>query len=572
MQNYNPNAWISIALVSENKGNPYSVFCEYIKYCMASSTSGRMLLSEIRENLRENFGLQLPYNVLTSCMNWLEEEQFVSVERHQFRWTGEYDTEEFDRRRVSYQKTEESLVRALIGYMARRDRDWSPEYAKEQLFRVLDYNGLASDLFLNGSMKENGIPSVQAEEAVAEGEKELEEQHEIEQDPAVTESNTDEPYFPDRYFVGKFIEEILQGNSAEKQYLQAIVEGMMICEGVYQLPSSGAQSVSWQIEGTEFFFDTRLLLRVLGCAGEAAVEAAQELVKIIQDAGGKICYYPQTFQEMERALNDAANRLKAGLPIYDNEMRLYAHRVKNNFTVVRVKQTGLEAELSSKKIYKREHENFTERDRIRYGFDGKDLLQYMQNNLEWDARVIENDARSIWETHMRRAGDFSEYFGTRLRLPVFVTTNPRLIQMALSYRAERPQTKAIEGWRPNRIPVITDIRLTCRLWSPETQGDRLSLLYLMSNVVAAQRPTYRYLNKVRDVALILKEENADYSAIPLSAFFEDSITSAMAEKTLGVPEKLNNIGNFASSLAELTEMKARGQEKRTEQAIRKKII
>lgn len=45
-------------------------------------------------------------------------------------------------------------------------------------------------------------------------------------------------------------------------------------------------------------------------------------------------------------------------------------------------------------------------------------------------------------------------------------------------------------------------------------------------------------------------------------FFEDNVTDALLTKTMGDEEKLN-LGSFASSLAELSEWKAREQEEIT---------
>ena len=147
-------------------------------------------------------------------------------------------------------------------------------------------------------------------------------------------------------------------------------------------------------------------------------------------------------------------------------------------------------------------------------------------------------------------------------MPVFVTTNSRLIGVAIAYRDARPSAKGIYGWKQNRLPVITDIRLTCRLWIPSEQSSRLSLLHLTANAVAAQRPTRRYLNTVRELAVELEKTVPEYSGIPLSAFFEDNVTDALLTKTMGDEEKLN-LGSFASSLAELSEWKAREQEEIT---------
>ena len=100
------------------------------------------------------------------------------------------------------------------------------------------------------------------------------------------------------------------------------------------------------------------------------------------------------------------------------------------------------------------------------------------------------------------------------------------------------------------------------MWIPSEQSSRLSLLHLTANAVAAQRPTRRYLNTVRELAIELEKAVPEYSGIPLSAFFEDNVTDALLTKTMGDEEKLN-LGSFASSLAELSEWKAREQEEIT---------
>lgn len=253
----------------------------------------------------------------------------------------------------------------------------------------------------------------------------LPDDEEIEPDDIATQ-----PLFTDEYFVGKFIEETLAGDTVQKDYLIKICEGLMLCVGTYQLPSTDTNGRAPQINGTEFFFDTKLLLRFLGCASEAAVSAAAELVALIQNAGGRIYYYPQTLQEMERAFENAAKSLSYGYPPTDDEMRLYAIRIQNNPAIITAKKASLTSELANANIHLAPHETFTDNERIRFGFDQGDLQQYMRSNLLWDPQVIDNDALAIWETHMRRQGNYSEYCGTGAQLPVFVTTNSRLIGIA----------------------------------------------------------------------------------------------------------------------------------------------
>lgn len=552
----NPNALIAMAIVSQNPNNPYSVFCEYVKYCLFTNTTNVMSIADIRAAISKEFGLFIPYNILTKCLSIIESDGIIELTDHQVLRVGSFDSDAFDREREAYQKTEAALIEALIAYVAKYGLDWSFEYAREQLIKVLDKNGLAYDIFIHGKPScSNGVQAAVCVEDLNEL---------LPDEDAIEDDEDEQPIYSDSLFVGKFIEQVLSADNAYKDYLQRVSEGLMLCVGAYQLPSADAQASAPQIKNTGFFFDTRLLLRFIGCAGEAAVEAAKELVNLIQSKGGNIYYYPQTLEEMNRAFDDAINSLSNNYLPWDEEMRMYAVQIKDSIAVLRSKKANLERELSSAKIYLRQHEDFTDTDRIRFGFDREDLQQYMKNNLKWDARTIENDAYSLWETHMRRNGEYSEYCGSQMQLPVFVTTNSRLIGIALAYREARPSVKGIYGWKPNRLPVITDIRLMCRLWVPSEQSARLSLLNLTANAVAAQRPTRRYLNAVRDLVIELGKTVPEYSGIPLPSFFEDNVTDAFLEKTMGAEEKFN-IGSFASSLAELSEWKARDQEKITNQ-------
>ena len=555
----NPNALIAMAQVAQNANNPYEAFCEYIKYCVFSNVSSIMTLSEIRTAVGKEFGLYIPHNVLMKCLSYIQNEGVITFDIHQIKRIGSFDTEAFDRDRETYRATESAIIQALMQYASKYSREWTIEHTRELLIKALDRNGLAYDIFLYEGSSTNGAHQPTINEC--EMAEMLPDDEEIEPDDIATQ-----PLFTDEYFVGKFIEETLAGDTVQKDYLMKICEGLMLCVGTYQLPTTDTNGRAPQINGTKFFFDTKLLLRFLGCASEAAVSAAAELVDLIQNAGGRIYYYPQTLQEMERAFENAAKSLSYGYPPADDEMRLYAIRIQNNPAIITAKKASLTSELANANIHLAPHETFTDNERIRFGFDQGDLQQYMRSNLPWDPQVIDNDALAIWETHMRRQGNYSEYCGTGAQLPVFVTTNSRLIGIALKFREDRSGTTALYGWKQNRLPVITDIRLTCRLWSPADHSERMSLLYLTANAVAAKRPTKRYLSSIREFAIQLGKQAPGYAEICLPAYFDDVVTDTILKHTMGEEEKLD-INSFATSIAELSEWKAKEQEEITNQVI-----
>lgn len=559
----NPNALIAMAYVSQHADNPYAVFCEYIKYCMAVNSADTMTLAEIQTSVGKEFGLYLPYNIVLKCLEILSAQGIVRCDNHRVQRIDHFDVESFERRRFEYQQIETEIINDLIDYVKSYEKNWTNEYAREQLIRVLDRNGLAYDIFFHTKtpQRENmrvgeNLPS--AEDIL------------IDEDENETEDeNIDEqPLFSDSFYVGRFVEKVLAENTIKKEYLNRICEGLMLCVGAYQIPSENAEITAPKINGTTFFFDTRLLLRFIGCAGEAAVTATKELVQLIQSANGIVCYFPHTLEEMLVAFDKAIRSVENNYILRDDEMRIYLSTIRNNITILRAKKANLKSELEKSNIFIRQIDVYSDNDKLRYGFSLEDLQQYMCNSLNWERQAILNDALSIWEVHMQREGNYTEYCGTQSRLPVFVTSNSRLIGVALDYRYARPNTANISTWKSNRLPVITDIRLTCRLWSPTTQGNRLSMLYLAANSVAAQRPTRKYLNKIRDCVIELGKQIPEYSDICLPAFFDDNITDAIFENTRGSESNLN-IGTFASIIAEFAEWKAKDQEEITSEVVNK---
>ena len=559
----NPNALISMAMVSQNENNPFSVFCSYLKYCIYSNSTNSITLTDLRESVCSEFGISLPYNILMSCLNKMQQEKSISIKKHEIKRIGFFDTEEFDGKRNEYRQIEKAVVNELISFAADYGRNWTEEYAREQLIMVLDNNGLAYDIFMHkDNIGTNNTPSEKSDQIIALLPDE-------ESDDDATDSTDElieaEPLYSDSFFVGKFIEKTISAETQERYYLEKICEGLMICVGAYQLPNGGVDQVMPQIQGTSFFFDTKVLLRFLGCAGDSAVAAVKELVELIHSGGGRIYYYPQTLEEINNAFDKAIRSIEAGYPPHNNEMRIFASKHGFSATVFRTKKASVIQELERASILKTSRLDFDEHDRVSFGFSREYLFDFMKRKLPWDQRAIENDAWSIWETHMRRNGNYEDYCGTSRHLQVFVTTNSRLIGVSLAFRDENPQISSIFGWKQNRLPVITDIRLTCRLWSPSKQGSKMSRLYLTANSVAAQRPTQRYINTIRELARQLEESIPEYSAIPLPSYFNDNVTDAILNRTKGDESKLD-IGNFASSLQELTEWKARDQEVLTHQA------
>ncbi len=119
----NPNALIAIAHVTENAQNPYSAFCEYVKYCMMTSPVDVFTEQDVRDAVSKEFGIKIPHHVIVKCLSCLRDEQFVSLEEnHVIRRTGSFDVQAFDQARASFRDTETALITEFTDYVKNTGR------------------------------------------------------------------------------------------------------------------------------------------------------------------------------------------------------------------------------------------------------------------------------------------------------------------------------------------------------------------------------------------------------------------------------------------------------------------
>ena len=546
----NSNALVTIAYISQSKGQPYYVFCEYIKYCLTKYHSRTILLGELRKELGSEFGISFPQNVLTRCLSLLRHENFLSVENHRIHRHKEFDCAAFDEKRNYFRQSEDYVIQQLVLHVSKLGKSWDEAYAKKMLSNFMRMNGNAFEIF---NFESEDTPNEDAQEGNDTSSQ------------GIQDDAPEKPVFSDQWYVGNFVHHALMDNNSCSQYLKDISKGLIILIGAYQLPSDENEHYDLNISGTEFYFDTKLLLRLMGCAWSEAVVAAKELVELIQKGGGRIYYFPHTLKEITRALKHAEEYAKNHETAPDKEMSYYLQHGNVSAATLHAKWLSVQQELQSHGILQHPMSEWDENDRLKFGIDSNDLYIFIRRKQpNWDSDTIDNDVASIREVHMLRKGNYQDYYGMSNRLPVFVTTNTRLTKLVLKYGQKRKNDKHIQDWSINRLPLITDVRLTCRLWNPSQSSQDYPLLQLAANAMAAQQPTPEYFSKLKQTVKSFAEKVPAYAAIPLADYCDDALTEQIVAKTGGEIDNLS-VEVLATTLEEYLEMKSSDeQEKRHE--------
>ena len=170
----------------------------------------------------------------------------------------------------------------------------------------------------------------------------------------------------------------------------------MIYLGVYET-NDYYQDCTQKFKGTDFYLDTKLLLRIMGYSWKLETEAAQELVNLIRkDYGGNACVFEHTIGELESALYTASECLDKNKAIVDSELRIYAEL--NNCSAYDLKLHSQSVRETVKKLgFKITEEiHWNNEDTQKWNLDEEKIKNYIkEKHPKWKDRAIENDICAI---------------------------------------------------------------------------------------------------------------------------------------------------------------------------------
>ena len=198
----NKNALIALAYIKTNE-NPVVVFCNYILYVLSKSSTRSMRIDELHDSVFEEFGLDLPIQMINICVRILKKEKSVEILPNGagIHFCDEsFDAASFDATFSQLHFKEKSVIDCLADYVKRKwGVEWSCEEARRYLSDFLDDQGNAASIFL---------------------------------DDEISKSNKLSP----SWYIGRFVSDLQnQRDSVEWKYLLDIINGMMIYQGVYYI-------------------------------------------------------------------------------------------------------------------------------------------------------------------------------------------------------------------------------------------------------------------------------------------------------------------------------------------------
>jgi hypothetical protein len=472
---HNNNSMVALAFVRDSK-KPYEMFCNFITYSLLTQKNKQLTYENLKSKVTENFGLNLPFHLYEICIRLLKNDAIIEVEHGKIRLIKlNFDIEIFEKSRRKLMAQEKQLLINLIEYV-HHDFDilWSDAIAREYLNEFLLADDNASTIFMNDDLSC--------------------------QEATYTKMSA-------IWIVQQFVKKMIGLKDDNYEYLLDIIKGLMIYVGVYH---SNDAATKTSLDDTDFYLDTKLILRFLGYSSQLYVEAAFELVKMIREKyKGNICVFEHTIGEVSSAIYNAYTQLKSDYNIEDNELMLYYHNNKSELDLedLRIYSESVEYELLEHGFRVQKPIDWSD---TTLWSDNIDIIQ-LETHLKkmrssWKPKAIENDVYSMNQINMLRNSDYSEYFGGEKKLPVFITTNSSLINCIKAFANKKAEENAT--WNRNILPIISDNSIMCKLWlqNDYEHDNQLPELTLALNAYAILPYDYEFFNRLKANSVALKSK------------------------------------------------------------------
>lgn len=464
----NQNSLISLAYIKVSD-NPLRVFCNYILYLLMKEPEQELRADVLKDRLLQEFGISMPQQLINNCIRVLEKQGEVTRLAHGAGYrigNTSFDINAFESTRMQLHEHEEALLQSLIDFVADRyKRKWSKEDARQHLSYFLDKEGYGAQIFLQKRLEIEGrrvSPSL---------------------------------------YIGRYIDFIQkQPEAIEKAYLEEVVNGMMVLQGIRQTEDY-QQNKQQKFKGTVFYLDTKLILRALGFSWKAQVDSVRELVRLLREKyEARIGIFPQTYTEVEKALSTAGNAIKNGKPVYDLELKLYSELYPDEAMMMLDYLSSLKSllkrDLGIEEVTTIDWNSF---DAERYNIETNGIADYIEEKCGWRRGAVDYDVQIINQINILRRGDYTHPYGGKSKLPVFVTSNSKLAYTFRDYITESDENG--KGWSAHALPVISDNMLLYRVWLPfATEFSNLPALTLSRFAYSAQSEGVVFFEEFRKVA------------------------------------------------------------------------
>lgn len=307
------------------------------------------------------------------------------------------------------------------------------------------------------------------------------------------------------YYIARYIVDARESKDEEYTLILSLVKGYFLKAAIYMQPENGNLCTE-SYKDVTFYYDTPVLLRLLGYQSDDENFAAKQLHKQLQLQKANFGFFPQTEQEVYSILSAYQHAIE-NVTIATTSRTLEGLD-KQGYTVAdvdRAKKTYVH-KLKSLSIYCKTIPDYPKTadgsvDESKVLIDEAKLKKLiMQARPSYPERSLNVDISSITATHLLRNGVVSD--SIEKVSAIFVTTNKDLARVVNKYYAHELKRRTSQL-------VITDSELAAITWVKSASFDnKIPESELLANAYAAMQPIPEVMDTFCAILAKMQNEGA----------------------------------------------------------------
>ncbi len=366
-------------------------FMPFVGYAIASLPTDIVSVTELKEAIQAAANFRIPSGALESLVRRASRPPYRYVEhkaQNFHRILSNIPSANFLDERERIQASFDALFAAFNTFCAKTFAEYSEIDASRAFFEVLyDIAPHIAD-----AAKEFSVP---AEDVI-------------------------QPSLNLRYRAARFIEHERSQHSENAVAIENFIRGAVLAESFYY---SSPENVLSKFRQVSVFYDTRLLIQILGYSSAPEAEKAQELHAMVRASQARARIFEHNLQELIGIFNAALVARKLGPLRPRNPGDMFDCFNANGSTIsdIQLELGRLEQKLKSLGISVVEHPPYT----LQLGVDETKIAQYIRNEISYVSDwALKADISSLSAIYRLRGGKAKQYL--EACDAIFVTTNSAL--------------------------------------------------------------------------------------------------------------------------------------------------
>lgn len=325
--------------------------------------------------------------------------------------------------------------------------------------------------------------------------------------------------------------------------IRNIFYGVLVADFLTHIENVGRKK---SLVGLNVFYDSPVILRLLGCSGTILKNATEELHEELRDLGCRIYFFHHTYDEVFEAIEALIKCHENNVPMFRETHEAIARgelTIKELYAI----RSELDLRLKARLGIVESGTTYSNRNVDRNQISESDFVSLLKQKGGWTrpfSLAPERDAMSLAMIMRLRAGKTTRDISKALYL--FITHNARLAWLSREFLIEERYVTGRSIW-----PIMTVGQMSTIAWvmNEKFDNDEVITKELIANCYEARLPDDDFDDRLRE--FLEKSAPEEVSDLYNNAFLVSSVRDVALSSTTGNSALIRTV-NAAELLSRAT--------------------